>query len=41
MTKLIVQGDDFGFTRGVTYGILEGIDHGVLTASGMMCRSSQ
>jgi len=35
MTKLIVQGDDFGFTRGVTYGILEGIDHGVLTASGM------
>lgn len=33
--KLIVQGDDYGFTKAVTYGILEGIDHGVLTASGM------
>ena len=33
--KLIVQGDDYGFTKGVTYGILEAIDHGVLTASGM------
>ncbi len=33
--KLIVQGDDYGFTKGVTYGILEAIDNGILTASGM------
>ena len=28
--KLLVQGDDFGFTRGVTYGIIDFIDHGIL-----------
>ncbi len=33
--KLLVQGDDYGFTKGVTYGIIEAIDHGVLTSTGM------
>ena len=33
--KLLVQGDDYGFTKGVTYGILEAIDNGVLTCTGM------
>ena len=33
--KLLVQGDDYGFTRGVTYGLLEAIDNGVLTCTGM------
>ena len=25
--KLLVQGDDFGFTKGVTLGIIEGIEN--------------
>lgn len=33
--KILIQGDDFGFTKGVTYGIMEAIDHGYLTATGM------
>lgn len=33
--KLLVQGDDYGFTKGVTYGIIEAIDNGILTATGM------
>lgn len=33
--KLLVQGDDYGFTKGVTYGIIEAIENGVLTATGM------
>lgn len=33
--KLLVQGDDYGFTRGVTYGIVDAIDNGILTCSGM------
>ena len=33
--KLLVQGDDFGFTKAVTYGILEAIDNGILTCTGM------
>lgn len=33
--KLLVQADDYGFTKGVTYGIIEGIDNGVITSSGM------
>lgn len=33
--KLLVQGDDYGFTRGVTYGIIDAIDNGILTCSGM------
>ena len=28
--KLLVQGDDFGFTRAVTYGILDAIENGSL-----------
>ena len=33
--KLLVQGDDYGFTKGVTYGILDAIDNGVLRNTGM------
>lgn len=33
--KLLVQGDDYGFTKAVTAGMLEGIDHGVITCSGL------
>lgn len=33
--KLLVQGDDFGFTKGVTLGIIEGIDNGILRNTGM------
>ena len=33
--KLLVQGDDYGFTKGVTYGIIEAIDNGILTCTGM------
>lgn len=32
--KLLVQGDDYGFTKGVTYGILDAIDNGVLRNTG-------
>jgi predicted glycoside hydrolase/deacetylase ChbG (UPF0249 family) len=35
MTKLLTQGDDFGFTRGVTLGIVDSIDHGVLRNTGL------
>lgn len=33
--KLLVQGDDYGFTKGVTYGIIDAIDNGILTCTGM------
>ena len=33
--KLLVQADDYGFTKGVTYGIIEGIDNGVITSTGV------
>ncbi|NCB32438.1 MAG: ChbG/HpnK family deacetylase [Erysipelotrichia bacterium] len=33
--KLLVQGDDFGFTKGVTYGIVEAIDNGILRNTGL------
>lgn len=33
--KLLVQGDDYGFTKAVTYGILDAIDNGVLTCTGI------
>jgi predicted glycoside hydrolase/deacetylase ChbG (UPF0249 family) len=33
--KLLIQGDDFGFTRGVTYGIRDAIDLGVLRNTGL------
>ena len=33
--KLLVQADDFGFTKATTYGAVEGIDHGILTCSGL------
>lgn len=35
MTKLLTQGDDFGFTRGVTLGIVDSIDRGVLRNTGL------
>ena len=33
--KLLVQADDYGFTRGVTLGILDGIENGFLRNTGM------
>ena len=33
--KLLVQGDDYGFTKGVTYGILDAIQNGVLRNTGL------
>lgn len=33
--KLLVQGDDFGFTKGVTLGIIDAIEHGVLRNTGL------
>ena len=33
--KLLVQGDDFGFTRGVTFGIVDSIDRGILRNTGL------
>lgn len=35
MTKLLIQGDDFGFTKGVTYGIADAIDCGVVRNTGL------
>ena len=33
--KLLVQGDDFGFTRAVTDGIVDSIDFGILRNTGL------
>ena len=33
--KLLVQGDDFGITKGCTYGIIEGIENGLVRNSGL------
>lgn len=33
--KLLVQADDFGFTKGTTYGAMEGIENGIITCSGL------
>ena len=33
--KLLVQGDDFGFTKAVTYGIVDAIDNGILRNTGL------
>ncbi len=35
MTKLLTQGDDFGFTRAVTDGIVDCIDRGILRNTGL------
>ena len=35
MAKILFQGDDFGFTRGVTAGIVDSIDLGVLRNTGL------
>src|SRR5215469_18234123 len=36
MTRLIVNGDDFGFTRGTNAGILRGHVEGILTSTTLM-----
>ena len=33
--KLLTQGDDYGFTKGVTLGIIDAIDNGFLKCTGM------
>lgn len=35
MMKLLVQSDDYGFTKGTTLGILEAIDHGIVRNTGL------
>ncbi|MBQ6335050.1 MAG: ChbG/HpnK family deacetylase [Erysipelotrichaceae bacterium] len=35
MAKILFQGDDFGFTRAVTLGIVDSIDRGVLRNTGL------
>lgn len=35
MTQILFQGDDFGFTRAVTLGIVDSIDRGVLRNTGL------
>ncbi len=33
--KLLTQGDDFGFTRGVVYGVIDAIENGILRNTGL------
>lgn len=33
--RLIVKSDDYGFTKGVTAGILDGIENGIITCTGL------
>ncbi len=40
MAKILFQGDDFGFTRGVTLGIVDSIDRGVLRNTGLFANMS-
>lgn len=37
--KLLVQGDDFGFTKSVIYGIVDAIDNGILRNTGLFANS--
>jgi chitin disaccharide deacetylase len=39
--RLIVNADDFGYTRAVTYGILDAFKKGIVTSTTMMCNSPQ
>lgn len=36
MKKLIINADDFGYSRAVTYGILDSYKTGILTSTTMM-----
>ncbi|AHI54698.1 carbohydrate deacetylase [Listeria ivanovii] len=36
MTKLIINSDDFGYSRGVNYGIVDCFNHGILTSTTLM-----
>lgn len=33
--KLLVQSDDYGFTRGITLGILDAVERGIVTCTGL------
>ena len=33
--KLLTQGDDFGFTKGVVYGVIDAIENGILRNTGL------
>lgn len=33
--KLLVQSDDYGFTKGITLGILDAIENGIITCTGL------
>lgn len=36
MTKIIINADDFGLSRGVNYGIIDAFNHGVLSSTTLM-----
>ena len=36
LMKVIMNADDFGFSRGVNLAILEGFQHGILTSTSLM-----
>lgn len=38
--KLIVKSDDYGFTKGVTFGILDGIENGFINCTGLFTNMS-
>lgn len=38
--RLIVKSDDYGFTKGVTYGILDGIENGLINCTGLFTNMS-
>lgn len=37
--KLVINGDDLGFTHGITYGIIEGYNKGILRSTTALCNS--
>lgn len=41
MKYFIVNGDDFGFSKGVNYGIVDGFRNGILTSTSIMANSNE
>ena len=39
--KIIVNADDMGYTRGVSEGIIEGYEKGIVTSTTVMCNMDQ
>lgn len=36
MSKVIINSDDFGYSRGINYGIIDSFNHGILTSTTLM-----